>query len=79
MWNFCSIVFYVLTLKMPLQTSLSVMAKLTVCVRPGEKFMKTSTSQDMKQPSSAADPGFSPGGAPTPKIAIIFQTFAENT
>ena len=25
-----------------------------------------------------ADPGFSPGGAPTPKIAIIFQIFAEN-
>ena len=28
--------------------------------------------------SAAADPGFSPGGAPTPKIAIIFQIFAEN-
>ena len=25
-----------------------------------------------------ADPGFSPGGAPTPKIAIIFQIFAKN-
>ena len=25
-----------------------------------------------------ADPGFSPGGAPTPKIAFIFQIFAEN-
>ena len=25
-----------------------------------------------------ADPGFSPGGAPTPKITIIFQIFAEN-
>ena len=25
-----------------------------------------------------ADPGFSPGGVPTPKIAIIFQIFAEN-
>ena len=25
-----------------------------------------------------ADPGFSPGGAPTPKIAIIFNIFAEN-
>ena len=24
------------------------------------------------------DPGFSPGGAPTPKIAIIFQNFAKN-
>ena len=28
--------------------------------------------------SSVADPGFSPGGAPTPKIAIIFQIFAKN-
>ena len=27
---------------------------------------------------AVADPGFSPGGAPTPKIAIIFQIFAEN-
>ena len=27
---------------------------------------------------SVADLGFSPGGAPTPKIAIIFQIFAEN-
>ena len=29
-------------------------------------------------PTSVADPGFFPGGAPTPKIAIIFQIFAEN-
>ena len=28
--------------------------------------------------NSVADPGFSPGGAPTPKIAIIFHIFAEN-
>ena len=28
--------------------------------------------------SSVADPGFSPGGAPTPEIAIIFHIFAEN-
>ena len=27
---------------------------------------------------AVADPGFSPGGAPNPKIAIIFQIFAEN-
>ena len=27
---------------------------------------------------AVADPGFSPGGAPTPKIAIIFKIFAEN-
>ena len=29
-------------------------------------------------PISVADPGFSPGGAPTPKSAIIFQFFPEN-
>ena len=28
--------------------------------------------------TAVADPGFSPGGAPTPKSAIIFQFFAEN-
>ena len=28
--------------------------------------------------TAVADPGFSPGGAPTLKIAIIFQSFAEN-
>ena len=28
--------------------------------------------------SAVADPGFSPGGAPTPKSAIIFQFFAKN-
>ena len=27
---------------------------------------------------SVADPGFSPGGAQTPKSAIIFQFFAKN-
>ena len=27
---------------------------------------------------AVADLGFSPGGVPTPKIAIIFQIFAEN-
>ena len=27
---------------------------------------------------TVADPGFSPGGTPTSKIAIIFQIFAEN-
>ena len=31
-----------------------------------------------KMTTSVADPGFSPGGAPTPKSAIIFQFFAEN-
>ena len=32
----------------------------------------------MERQYSVADPGFSPGGAPTPKIAIIFHIFAEN-
>ena len=27
---------------------------------------------------AVADPGFSPGGAPTPKIAIILKIFVEN-
>ena len=30
------------------------------------------------QKRSVADPGFSPGGVPTPKSAVIFQFFAEN-
>ena len=29
-------------------------------------------------PHAVADLGFSPGGAPTPKSAIIFQFFAKN-
>ena len=33
---------------------------------------------DTPVPVAVADPGFSPGGAPTPKIAIIFHIFAEN-
>ena len=36
----------------------------------------TPTPPSMSDP--VADPGFSPGGAPTPKIAIIFQNFVEN-
>ena len=28
--------------------------------------------------ATVVDPGFSPGDAPTPKIAIIFQIFAKN-
>ena len=36
-------------------------------------------SEDLiKQIISVADPVFSRGGAPTPKIAIIFQFVAEN-
>ena len=35
-------------------------------------------SLDVHLSYSVADPGFSPGGAPTPKSAIIFQFFAEN-
>ena len=57
-----------------------------------EKFQHRSTFHNIKynsavlflsqiffhKPQSVADPGFSPGGAPTPKSAIIFQFFAEN-
>ena len=32
----------------------------------------------IRSTTSVADPGFSPGGVPTPKSAIIFQFFAEN-
>ena len=46
LWSFCSVVFHALTLKLPIQTSLSVAPKLQVCVHSGEKcqkFRKTST------------------------------------
>ena len=46
LWSLCSVVFHALTLKLPIQTSLSVAPKLQVCVRSGEKcqkFWKTST------------------------------------
>ena len=42
----CLVVFHALTLKLPIQTSLSVAPKLQLCVRSGEKcqnFRKTST------------------------------------
>ena len=47
LWNLCSVVFHALTLRFPVQTSLSVAPKLPVCVPSGEKcqnFSKTSTS-----------------------------------
>ena len=45
--------------------------------------MKTKNAHNVRMCASCrhrsvADPGFSPGGAPTPKIAIIFHIFAEN-
>ena len=46
LWSLCLLVFLALTLKLPIQTSLSVVPKLQVCVRSGEKyqdFRKTST------------------------------------
>ena len=45
-WRMCLVGFLTLTLKLTIQTSLSVAAKLQVCVRSGEKcqkFRKTST------------------------------------
>ena len=46
LWSLCSVVFHALTLKLPIQTSLSVAPKLPVYTRSGEKckqFRKTST------------------------------------
>ena len=46
LWSLCSVVFHAVTLKLLIQTSLSVVPKLQVCVRSGEKspnFSKTST------------------------------------
>ena len=46
LWSLCSVVFHALQLKLPIQTPLSVMPKLQVCVLSGEKcknFRKTST------------------------------------
>ena len=48
LWSLCSLVFYALTLKLPIQTSLSVAPKLPVCLSSTEnchKFKKTSTPQ----------------------------------
>ena len=47
-WSLCSVVFLALTLKLPIQTSLSVSPELQVSLNPHEKcpnFRKTSTSQ----------------------------------
>ena len=48
LWRMCSVVFHALTLKLPVQTSLSVAPKLHACVLSGEKcqiFRKTSIAQ----------------------------------
>ena len=37
LWSLCSVVFLALTLRFPVQTSLSVAPKLQVCVHLGEK------------------------------------------
>ena len=44
LWSVCSVVFLAFALKLPIQTSLSVVPELPVCLRSGEKFRKTSTS-----------------------------------
>ena len=47
LWRMCSVVFHTLTLKLPIQTSLSLVPKLQVCVCSGEKcenFGEMSTS-----------------------------------
>ena len=46
LWSLCLVNFHPLTLKLPIQTSLSVASKLPVSLRSGEKdekFMKIST------------------------------------
>ena len=43
-----------------------------------EMWFKSSLTSCYIYTVSVADPGFSPRGAPTPKIAIIFQIFTEN-
>ena len=46
LWSLCLVVFLAFTLKLPIQTSLSVAPKLTVSLHSGEKcekFRKTST------------------------------------
>ena len=48
LWNLCSVVFHALTLKLPIQTSLSVAPELPVSLHSGENcpnFKKTSTPQ----------------------------------
>ena len=53
--------------------------KLHEIERIWENFRSvTGQCQMLSKTLSVADPGFSPGGAPTPKIAIIFHIFAEN-
>ena len=42
------------------------------------RTLYNTTHQSNSRGTAVADPGFSPGGAPTPKIAIIFHIFAEN-
>ena len=49
LWSLCLVVFLAFTLRLPIQTSLSVAPKLQVCVRSGEKCencRKTSTLHD---------------------------------
>ena len=48
LWSLCLVVFHALTLKLPIQTLLSVVPELPVSLCSGEKseqFMKTSTAQ----------------------------------
>ena len=50
LWSLCLVIFHALTLKLPIQTSLSVAPKLPVSLRSGEKcenFRKTSTARDI--------------------------------
>ena len=49
LWSLCSVVFYVLTLKLPIQTTIYVSPELSVSLSSHEKcpnFRKTSTPLD---------------------------------
>ena len=55
LWSLCSVVFHALTLKLPIQTSLSVAPKIPVSLSSAEnchKFRKTSTPQAAEQAKS---------------------------
>ena len=43
-----------------------------------EKRRVNTKGRPADESNAVADPGFSQGGAPTPKSAIIFQIFAKN-
>ena len=45
LWSLCSVVFHASTLRLPIQTPLSVAPKLSVSLRSGKKMSKRSGKQ----------------------------------